>query len=157
MHWIQGRENLHPWKPDVRQTGTERVLEIRGLSVGVAAPRAYHRGDFLLGRPWERMPGRGVRLWESPQRSCYPSCVYSHAVTVPRGPGTLEGLGSSDLIRSSHTDDRDMQSSFAEGPSEATGGRDFTATGFPVGWTLPRSSSLMVKGGRLDPSDRWGV
>lgn len=111
---------------------------------------------FLAGQALGTMPGGGVHLWEIPQRSCYPSCVYSHAVTVSRGPGTLEGLGSSDLIRSSHTDDRDMQRSCAEGPNEPTGGRDFTATVFPVGWTLPRSSSLTVKGGRLDPSDRWG-
>lgn len=154
---FRGRVNLHPWKPDVRQTGTERVLEFWDSLLEWQLPGLITQGISCWAGLGNGCQEEGVACGRVPKGPVNPSCVYSHTVTVPRGPGTLEGLGSSELIRSSHIDDKDIQSSCAEGPNEPTGGRDFTAyKGFSC-WldSLSRSSSLMVKGSRLDPSDRW--
>lgn len=53
----------------------ERVMEIRELSVGLAALRVYDPGDFLLDRSWEKL----VLISQATQGSNYPSYVCSHS------------------------------------------------------------------------------
>lgn len=110
--------------PGSQMAGRQRLREfwrVEGSLLEWQLPGLITRG-FLA----EQVLGKGARRGSPVGGSCYP-LVFIHTVTVPRGPGTLEGLGSSDVIRASHTDDRDMQSSCAEGPIEPSGGRNLTA------------------------------
>ena len=69
-----------------------RELSATGQLPGLPVPRA-----FLAGRALGKDAGRrGVPAGDGQHREHRPgcaSCVYSHAVTAPRGIGTLEGSG----------------------------------------------------------------
>lgn len=90
---LTGQENL----PDGREMRRGQSLEGWELSAtgqlpGLPVPRA-----FLAGRALGKDAGRrGVPAGDGQHREHRPgcaSCVYSHAVTAPRGIGTLEGSG----------------------------------------------------------------
>lgn len=85
-------------KADGKRTGTERVLEARELSAGVAAPRTYDPGDSCWADFGKRYREKEAALISRLHKGPVTSHVFIHGVTAPRGPGTLKGLGSSDLI-----------------------------------------------------------